>query len=155
MSRAYESSLTNLLARLDHYIAESEALASRSTDEDTLRHVAEELVRLRESRRQQEETLRRTRSINRFVRWVLATFCISFVILLAMAFLRLNGKPLTLVAVDVLVVIGAGIMYVIAITVRDAVALGHQPWRFSLRSLLITTTVVGVVLGLLVFALKK
>jgi hypothetical protein len=77
------------------------------------------------------------------------------VILFIFAFLRLDGKALTILALDVLVVIGTGIMYLVAILVRDAVARGRRPWRFSLRSLLVTTTVIAVVLGMVVYALKE
>jgi hypothetical protein len=101
----------SLLARLDRYIAEAEALASRSSDPETLRQLDQELARLRDARRQHEKTLYRTKLLNGFARWTLIAFCVSFVVLSVLAILGLDGTRLTLAAVDILFIIVAGTVY--------------------------------------------
>ena len=156
MSRAFEASLANQLSRFDRWIAESESLASRTTDEETLQNLAQDLARWRELRGQYALRLDRTKWLNRFAKWTLATFWISFSLLFATALLRIERTfLLPLVAIDVLLLIACGATYVIAIIVRDAVARGRQPWRFSLRSLLVGTTVIAVLLALLTYAFRK
>lgn len=161
MSRAFESSLANQLARLDQWINESESLASRSEDEETLQRVEDDIARWQVLRDQCAQALTRTKWMNRLALWMQATFWISFVVLLGITFVGIavvetEGVFLPLlVAVDLLVLVGTGVAYVMAIIIRDVVAQSHQPWRFSLRSLLVGTTVIAVLLALLAFALGK
>ena len=58
MSRAHEAFFIERLARLDRLIAESEALASRSGDEETLLRISEDIARWRETRDGCEYALR-------------------------------------------------------------------------------------------------
>ena len=161
MSRAYEALLADRLVRLDRWIAESESRASRSGDAETLQDLEVDLARWRDERNQCERRLGRTKSLNQFARWALATLWISFAVLLAIAFVgadfaRVESPLLSLlVAVDVLLLIGFGATYVIAIVVRDVVAQGRQPWRFDLRSLLMITTVIAVQLALLTYMFRN
>jgi hypothetical protein len=154
MSRAHEAFLTNHLARLDHWITESEALASRSSDDETLRIVKEELVRLHDLRRRYQTVLRRTKSLNRLAWWALAVFCTGFLTLIVTAIVQPDLAILAvLVAAAFLSMVVAGIVYVGTIVVRDAIAMGRQPWQFSLRSLIVATTVIAALLYLLVYGI--
>jgi hypothetical protein len=156
MSDAFEDSLANQLVRLDQWIAETESLASHSSDEETLRNLERDLARWRELRVQYELRLGRTKLMNRFAFWVNATFWISFAALSIVAIVGVKTRSLwPLVAVLLLLLIGCGASYVVAIIVRDAVATGRKPWQFSLRSLLAGTTVIAMLLALLIYVLRK
>jgi hypothetical protein len=156
MSRAYEASIRSHLDRLNRWIADSELLASRSEDEETLRNVEADLARWRESRNRYEGILLRTKWLNRFVSWTFALFWFSFALLCAMSGVLSDHESLLsiIIVVGVLLVIASGAMYLIAIVARDAVALGHRPWRFSVRSLLIVMTLVALLLGVWFYAVR-
>jgi hypothetical protein len=156
MSRAYEVFLIERLARLDRLIAESEALASRSSDEETLLRISEDTARWRETRVGCEHALRRTKSVNRFLSGALVTFCTSFVTLGLVAVFQPSGPILFAVVFPALLLLFASAAaYVIALVVRDFAAHGRRAWHFSLRSLLAVTTVVAILLGMLAYALRN
>jgi hypothetical protein len=100
-----------------------------------------------------------TRSVgafNRFGRWALAGFLFGFGIFFVSAVLiPLKGGVLfikgALIISGVLVMIGSATGVIVAIVARDAVASGRKPWSFTLRTMLIATTLVAVVLGLIVW----
>ena len=156
MSRAYQAFLTERLTQLDRLIAESEAFASRSSDEEARLRVSEDIARWRESREKCEYSLRRTKSTNRFVSGALITFCASFVTLCAVAVLEPSGPILFCIAVPTLLLLfGSAAAYIVGIVARDLSARGQRTWRFSLRSLLEITTVVAILLGLMDYALRN
>jgi hypothetical protein len=156
MSRAYEALLRNQLARLNRWIAESESLTSRPTDEATLQSVEADLARWRETRERCKAVFNRTKLLNRFVSWTLVTFWISFALLcLLLGFLSNNETLFAILGLTcgVLVIVsGAG--HLVAITVRDSVAHGRRPWRFSLRSLLVVMTILAIGLGVWFWAIR-
>jgi hypothetical protein len=156
MSRAHENFFIERLARLDRLIAESEALASRCGDEETLLRISEDIARWRETRDGCEYALRRTKSVNRFVSGALITFCTSFVTLGLVAVFQPSG-PILIAAVipALLLLFGSAAAYVIALVVRDFAAHGRRAWHFSLRSLLAVTTVIAILLGMLAYALRN
>ena len=155
MSRAHEAFLTERLARLDRLIAESEALASRSSDEETLVRISEDIARWREARDGCQCALRRTKSANRFVSWALVTFCTSFAVLCSLAILQPGPILFGLLVASLLLLFGSAIAYVAALLIRDFAAHGGRAWHFSLRSLLAVTTVVALLLGMLAYALRN
>jgi hypothetical protein len=156
MSRPYETSLSNQLARLNHLIAESEAFVSRSTDSETIGNLNEEMTRQRELRARCENALRRTKFLNRFALRAQIAFWVSFSMLFVIGFLGPFGEKLVVllgISVFLLLVVSAA-SFIGAILVRDVVARDHRPWQFSLHSMLAAITVIAVLLSLLFIALR-
>lgn len=95
--------------------------------------------------------------MNWLVSRLLAAFAISFTGLLLFSFL-FNDIDNTLfaivVGIDMLIIILSAVGYLVAVVIRDAVALGRQPWRFSLRGLLALSTVTAILLGLLTYTIR-
>ena len=162
--RAYEESLVRHIERLNRWIAESEALAARSTEIETRQMVAGDLVRWRELIAQQqlviaeqERALQRLKMMNGIVSLTLAGVVIGFVSLILLGFLYsyYSGFVLSVfITVDYFFVALCSFAFISSVLFRDAVALGREPWRFSLRSLLVATTLIAIVLGLLAFATR-
>ena len=157
MSRAHEVFLVLRLVRLDQLIAESEALASRSSDEETLLRIKEDIARWRKSQGECEDTLRRIRLINRFVHGSLVAFCIGFALLSLVAIVQPDGQNLTTLAVGaaLLLLFGSAAVYIVALIVRDFAAQGRRLWHFSLSSLLTVMTVIAIVLGMLAYSMRN
>jgi hypothetical protein len=156
MSRAYETLLANRLQRLDRLIADTAAIGSKSEDPTTLRQIEFDLDRWRDSRDRFAMLLVRTKLWNRLTSLALAIFGISFGCLLIFA---LFGEPTSalvfiLLALDLLILFASAIGYLVAITVRDAIARDGGPWRFSLRTLLIVMTEIALALGSLAWAVR-
>ncbi len=102
-----------------------------------------------------EQTARPVKTFNRICRWSLCCFVLSFAAMwVFMTFWVNAGHATTFGWVPVILVLASGVVYIVAVVLRDAAALGAKP-RFSLRELMITTTFVGVALGLLVHLLRK
>jgi hypothetical protein len=55
---------------------------------------------------------------------------------------------------SLLLLVGSAIAYIAAIVVRDIVTHGRRAWSFSLRSMLVVTTMVAILLGMLGYALR-
>jgi uncharacterized membrane protein len=157
MSRAYEELLANYVERLDRLIADTAAVRAKSDDPTTLRQIGFDLDRWSSSRARFATILVRTKRWNRLTSLALAIFGISFGCLLIFA---LFGEPTTtlvflLLGLDLLILFASAIGYLIAITLRDAVAREGQPWRFSLRSVLIVMTEIALALGTLAWLMRK
>jgi len=156
MSRAYEAMLAERLARFERLIAESEALALRSSDEETLRQVAADVSRWRESQASCDHVLRRTKSINCVVRGALIGFSAGFVLLCFGAVFQPEGLLLgALIFSTLLLLCGSAVVYISALLVRDIVAHGRRMWHFRLSSLFAVMTVIAVLLGLLVYSWRS
>lgn len=94
--------------------------------------------------------------MNRLVSYSLATFWISFAFLCGAVGILAKSETFfpILAAAGVLLVIVSGVTHLIAISVREAAAWGDHRWRFSVRSLLILTTVIALILGLWFYAVR-
>ena len=156
MSRAYEALLKKQLQRLDRLIADTEAVRSKSNDHTTLQQIAFDLNRWQDSRDHIATILARTKRWNRYTSGTLATFAISFALVFIFAFFTesLNAIVILLMALDLVIILTSGIGCIAAITVRDAVARGGEPWRFSLRSVLIVMTAIALAFGALAWAAR-
>ena len=75
--------------------------------------------------------------------------------LFAMVFVPIDRKMVLVPVVlsSVLTVLASAPVYIGAILIRDAVVKGYRPWQFSLRTLLVFTTAIAVLLGGLIYAL--
>jgi hypothetical protein len=156
MTRPYENELEDALVRLEGWIAEAEALAARSSDPETLRALNVELTRQVALREQYANALPRIRRLNRIARRALFVFSAALAMLFAMAFVPIDRKMVLVpvVLTSLLTILASAPVYIGAIVIRDAVVKGYRPWQFSLRTLLVFTTAIAVLLGGLIYALR-
>jgi hypothetical protein len=84
-------------------------------------------------------------------------FLMSFLICLFLFFVSLwiiltQSEFYGTIVINRVIVVGilSCLAYPWALFLRDAILKGRKSWRFSLRALLITTTLVAVVLGLII-----
>ena len=156
MSRPYEAILADRVTRLDVLIAQSEELFARTNDDESRRNLAAELARQRELREQSMSVLQRTASLNPIAARAQVCFWISLALLAVIAISTPNGAALSLlVLLDLLLLIASAAAFICALVVRDLVARGYQPWRFSLRTLFVTMTILAVFRTLLIWALRN
>jgi hypothetical protein len=157
MSPANEALHDPYLDRLDRWITETRALATRTADAETLKRAEEELRRWMDERTRYARAIQWNRNLNRIT--VVLIRVLSFGVgLLFFAALLLNHDTvafLVAIAIGILTVIVSGVMYLIATTTRDALAHGQDVWRFSLRSLLVVTTILAIVVGLMAFLVRS
>ena len=156
MSQTNEALLDPYLDRLDRWISETRDLAARTTDAETLKCAEEELRRWMDERTRYARAIQWNRNLNRITAVLIRV--LSFGVgLLFFAALLLNHDTvafLVAIAIGIVTVIVSGVMYLVATTTRDALAHGQDVWRFSLRSLLVVTTILAIVLGLLAFLVR-
>jgi hypothetical protein len=87
-------------------------------------------------------------------RWLVTAFCTSFLLLIAAAFVmaKLSADWGTITAIlPSVVLFVSGLSYPLVIIIRDLALSDRIPWQFSLRALLIATTLIAVVLGIIVW----
>jgi hypothetical protein len=149
--------LSNHLQRLDRLITDTEAVGGKSDEPTTHRQIEFDLDRWRDLRTRFATLLVRTKRWNRFTSLALIVFGISFGSLFIFAFFieSPNVFVLLLLGFDLLVLFSSAIGYLIAITVRDALARSGKPWRFSLRSVLIAMTEIALALGTLAWLMRR
>jgi hypothetical protein len=85
----------------------------------------------------------------------LFVFLVGFAIIIAAAIF--GPRPpwsILIVLPALLAMVGAAMPFALAIAFRDAVAFRQNRWRFSLRTLLIVMTLIAVVFGLVVWAIR-
>jgi hypothetical protein len=158
MSQADEEALANHIARLSRWIAESESLRARTTDEETLQLIDADLARWRESIKQGASTFRQPTRNSKWLEIIVSSslviFWISFGLMCLLSPLALRSEQIQAVLVPFafLFTFGAGAVCMVALAVRGAVA---RRWRYNLRSILIVMTAVAVILGLWFWAVRS
>jgi hypothetical protein len=157
MSQADDEALANRVARLNRWIAESESLASRTTDEETLQLINADLARWRKSLKQPTAKFRQPNRNSEWLEiilsWSLVTFWISFglLCLLSPLFLRSEHIQAALAHFAVFFTLGAGAVYLVTHVIRVAIA---RRWRYNLRGILIVMTALALLLGLWFWAVR-
>lgn len=156
MSGTQESLPDQYLERLDRWIAETRILAARTTDLETRKCADEDVRRWMDERTQYVRSGQWMRGLNSIAKALVRAMSAGAVLLFVAAiFLRPDtALGAWTVAIDVVVVLGSGVLYVIVVTIRDAVAEGRQTWRFRVRSLLTLMTIVALLLGLWTFLVR-
>jgi len=96
---------------------------------------------------------RAARIFNRISRWALFAFFFAFVPLIVFPIFSVGSHRLMglIAASAVLVMFLSAVTLVCAMVLRDAAA---NDWRFSLRAMLMATTLIAIVLGLIVWAVR-
>jgi hypothetical protein len=90
--------------------------------------------------------------LRRLSRWSLITFLCAGGTLLADMASPLSLEYQMLIGIPALCLIFlCGILYIVLIPVREFIIAGHRPWRFTVRNLLVLTTVVACALGVIYF----
>ena len=90
---------------------------------------------------------------DRIARWTVWIFFSAFITLIGIGVLASDNSRLLkiLVIPTGLVIILSAVTHVCAMVLRDAVA---NKWRFSLRTVLMATTLIAVVLGLIMWRVR-
>jgi hypothetical protein len=90
--------------------------------------------------------------LRRLGRWSLITFLCAGGTLLADMASPLSLEYQMLIGIPALCLIFlCGFLYIVLIPVREFIIAGHRPWRFTVRNLLVLTTVVACALGVIYF----
>jgi hypothetical protein len=101
--------------------------------------------------------IRLLKACRHFARWSLATFCICVPLFIAAAFIGATRNEYlgTLLAIPAAALIFlSAVAYPSAIALRDVLAYGYKPWRFSLFQLLCVFTGASLGMGILFYLLK-
>ena len=158
MSQADEEALANHIARLGRWIAESESLAARTTDEETLQLIDADLARWRESIKQGPSTFRQPTRNSKWSEIIasssLVIFWISFGLMCLLSPLALRSEQIQAIFVPFafLFTIGAGVVCMVTHVIRVAIA---RRWRYNLRGILIAMTALALLLGLWFWAVRS
>jgi hypothetical protein len=134
-------------------------LAARTTDEQTLQLIDADLARWREAIKQRtlqsHQVIHQPKWLDRFVSWSVVTFWTSFILMYGVSAVlylsRFESAIPIFLPVVLLLLVGSGAGYLVAIAIREATA---RRWRFTVRGLLILMTVVALLLGFWFWAVR-